>query len=48
MRVLCILRQRSWGGCVRVSGVLKVVALLLAVAAAFFVLGYFATLRFVS
>ncbi len=32
----------------RVSGILKVIALLLAVAVAFFVLGYFATLRFVS
>ena len=32
----------------RVSGVLKVLALLLAVTATFFVLGYFAAVRFVS
>jgi hypothetical protein len=33
---------------VRVSGILKILALLLAVAAVFFVIGYFATVRFVS
>ena len=48
LQVLCIPQQRYLGGCVRVSGALKILVLLVTVAAAFFVLGYFVTMGYVS